>query len=299
VDEDAGDETAAEDDSEDESEDGDDEELEEEEDKGDEFTDMDRTALKHYIHQNILPVKVYKSMSDDDIREAIRTLIATKTPAAPKKKEVAKKEDKKKAAVPAKKVAQKSVKEEKKEVVKKAVAKKVSTRSHGQKLCPKDKPEDRKWFDPLKKLFPESDYEYAWVVTNGVTIKHRGKNSKRGMLLLENMTVHEDKHVTCNLYLLTMIKQTDVLDDKGIDYDKCWSGAPMIKGIDFEDAIDIITSVLPNISATVQKIDKKLGDNRKRMEAALNEKAAPADKNKKSAKVELKKPLKKVVVKKH
>ena len=46
------------------------EELEEPE--GDEFDDMDRKALKIHIRKNDLKVKVMKSMTDDDIRQAIR-----------------------------------------------------------------------------------------------------------------------------------------------------------------------------------------------------------------------------------
>ena len=39
----------------------------------DKFASMDRTALKAYIKENGLEVKVKKSWSDDDIRDAIRT----------------------------------------------------------------------------------------------------------------------------------------------------------------------------------------------------------------------------------
>ena len=57
------------DDSEDETED---EPEEEETEDGDEFDDMDRTALKKYIKEKELEIVVKKSMSDDDLREAIR-----------------------------------------------------------------------------------------------------------------------------------------------------------------------------------------------------------------------------------
>ena len=57
------------DDSEDETED---EPEEEETENGDEFDDMDRTALKKYIKEKELEIVVKKSMSDDDLREAIR-----------------------------------------------------------------------------------------------------------------------------------------------------------------------------------------------------------------------------------
>lgn len=64
-----------EDDEDAEEEEGDDEEeddAEEQENDGDEFDDMDRSELKKYISKNGLEVSVKKSMSDDDLREAIR-----------------------------------------------------------------------------------------------------------------------------------------------------------------------------------------------------------------------------------
>ena len=62
---------------EDEDDDEDDDDTPEEEDdaedaEGDEFDDMDRSELKKYISKNGLEISVKKSMSDDDLREAIR-----------------------------------------------------------------------------------------------------------------------------------------------------------------------------------------------------------------------------------
>ena len=55
------------------SEDDDEEKDEEENDEdGDEFDSMDRVALKKYITANGLEISVKKSMSDDDLRNAIR-----------------------------------------------------------------------------------------------------------------------------------------------------------------------------------------------------------------------------------
>lgn len=48
---------------------------EEEEESADEFDKMDRSSLKKYIHDNDLDVSVKKSMSDDDIRDAIREVV--------------------------------------------------------------------------------------------------------------------------------------------------------------------------------------------------------------------------------
>jgi hypothetical protein len=42
------------------------------EEEGDDFDDMDRAELKRYNKENELEVRVLKSMSDDDLREAIR-----------------------------------------------------------------------------------------------------------------------------------------------------------------------------------------------------------------------------------
>lgn len=65
----------SEDDEEEEKDEADDEEEDDEEEDdedGDEFDSMDRVALKKYITANGLEISVKKSMSDDDLRNAIR-----------------------------------------------------------------------------------------------------------------------------------------------------------------------------------------------------------------------------------
>lgn len=67
--------TKSEDDDEEEKDEADDEEEDDEEENdedGDEFDSMDRVALKKYITANGLEISVKKSMSDDDLRNAIR-----------------------------------------------------------------------------------------------------------------------------------------------------------------------------------------------------------------------------------
>lgn len=250
----------------------DDEEETEDEDEGDEFAEMDRTALKAYIKDNELDITVKKSMTDDDIRDLIRAEVgeeeeedekpAPKSKASTKTAEKAapKKEDKK-AAAPAKS----EKKAEKKET-------KPAADKRGTKLDPKNNEDDREVFDALKELFPEDEYVYAWVASAGVTIKHKGKNSQRSMVLIENCSKQADGSIKCNLYLLTFTKQTEVLDEAGIDYEKCWSGAPLVKGITLDEAVEIITGLMEQITATVKKIDKRLGDNRKKMEENLDKK---------------------------
>lgn len=61
-----------EEDDEEEDDDTPEEEDDAEDTEGDEFDDMDRSELKKYISKNGLEISVKKSMSDDDLREAIR-----------------------------------------------------------------------------------------------------------------------------------------------------------------------------------------------------------------------------------
>ena len=56
-------------------EDAEEEEAETDEDDADEFEDMDRTELKKYNKEHELGITVKKSMSDDDLRDAIREAV--------------------------------------------------------------------------------------------------------------------------------------------------------------------------------------------------------------------------------
>lgn len=278
-----------------EEEDNDTEAEETTEDEGDEFDGMDRSALKAYIKEQGLDIKVKKSWSDDDVRNEIRKAVAeTETETAeeePEKEEPAVEEKKPvKKAVNAKKDAAKVAPAKKADKVEKT-EKKISKR--GVKIDPKNNEEDRKVFDCLHELFPEDEYIYAWVSSAGVTIKHRGKNSQRAMVLIENCSRQVDESIKCNLYLLTFNKQTAILDEAGIEYEVCWSGAPFIKGTTLEAAVETIKTLMPHITATVQKIDKRLGENRAKMEESLAKKSAPAASAKKAAPVTAKKTVKK------
>ena len=242
------------------------EEDSEEDADGDILTGMDRTALKAYIKENSLAVKVKKSWSDDDIRDAIRT-----AEESIKDNETEDEEPEKEDAPAPKKVEKKAVKkaESKDE-------KKIGKR--GLKLDPKNNEDDRAEFEVLKELFPEDSHAYCWVASAGVTVKYKGKNTQRAMILVENCSKQADGSVKCNLYLPTFTKQTEVLDEAGLEYEKCWSGAPFIKGTTLAESIEVIKSLMPHITATVQKIDKRLGENRAKMEDSLNKKAAKTSK---------------------
>ena len=204
----------------------------------------------------------------------------------------AKKSDKKQDKKPAKKAAKKSDDDDEDEddedekPAKKPAAKKQSS-SRGVKLFPQKNEDDRSYFKPLHKVFAPKEFDYAWVSTSGVNIRNNGGNSKRSLVLIENCTIKQKDGkdvVFCNLYFPILNGHTECLDEAGIDYKPCWNGAPMIKEIPMEEAIEIIEEVLDELVKLAGKIDKRLGDNRKKMEASLkkNEKKAakPSKKSK-------------------
>jgi len=144
------------------------------------------------------------------------------------------------------------------------------------KLNPQKNEEDRDHFDVLKTIFPEKNYIYAWIASNGVTVKYKGKNSNRSVTSLENATLHDDGTITCNCYMQTFGKKKDSLVDAGIDFQVSWSQVPFLKNISLDEAMEVLTQFLPEIEASVGKLDKKLGENRTKMEESLkkgNEKA--------------------------
>ena len=239
------------------------EEEENEETTGDEFDGMDRNALKKYIKENGLEVKVFKSDSDDDIRAKIRAA------AAPAVEEAPEVEDEKPAAkkAPAKKAEKPGKKAEK--------AEKKPTAKRGVKLDPQNNEEDMNTLKAaLTDLFSEDEFKYDAVKSAGVTIKHKGQNSNRALVLIENCSLQADGSIKCNLYFLTLAKNLEVLDNADIAYEKCWSGAPFIKGTTLADAVEAIGAVKEHLTAQVKKIDKRLGENRAKMEEGLAKKSA-------------------------
>lgn len=160
---------------------------------------------------------------------------------------------------------------------KKAAEKKPSKRN-SKKLDPKNNEDDRQaLIDAFSKMFPTDKYLYAFVI-NGVSIKYIGKNSKRGVFLYDNLTRHEDGTISGNLYLNTMTKETDKLDELGIDYQLCWTNAPFVKAVTIEEANDILEKVFEIITSFVNKVDKRLGDNRKKMEESLEKAGKKSEK---------------------
>ena len=236
-------------------------------------------------------------MEDDDIREAIRAAEAVngddeneqdnepepepeEKPAKGEKaekseKKAAKKAEKKEeepAEKPNKNADKKAEKSEKK-------ANKKEKKEGGRKktkIDPKNNNEDRKVFDVFKELFPEDSFNYNWV-EGGVTIKHRGENSERGIVCMKPFYRKEDGLVG-NMYIAALTKNTDVLDKNDIDYGFHWNDAPEMKNITIDEAYEILEKVQDVILEKVQKIDKKLGDNKAKMEKNLEKGAKKSDK---------------------
>ena len=277
---------------EDENDDDESEEEENVEEGGDELDDMDRSELKTYIKEHELNVKVTKKMEDDDIREAIRAAEAEngndedeqddepelEPEEKPAKAEKSDKKAAKKAEKKEEEPAEKSNKNADKKAEKKA-AKKAEKKEGGRKktkIDPKNNNEDRKVFDVFKELFPEDNFNYNWV-EGGVTIKHRGENSERGIVCMKPFYRKEDGLVG-NMYIAALTKNTDVLDKNDIDYGFHWNDAPEMKNITIDEAYEILEKVQDVILEKVQKIDKKLGDNKAKMEKNLEKGAKKSDK---------------------
>lgn len=189
-------------------------------------------------------------------------------------------EEQKPAKKAPKKAAPKKDVEPKKKAAKtakKSEEKKPAKRG-SKKLDPKNNADDRQLLiDAFSKMFPEDTYLYAFVM-NGVSIKYIGKNSKRGVFLYDNLTRHEDGTVVGNLYLNTMTKETDKLDELGIDYQLCWTKAPFVKSVNVDEANEVLEKVLDIITSFVNKVDKRLGDNRKKMEESLEKSGKKSEK---------------------
>ena len=208
--------------------------------------------------------------ADDD--EAMDEL-ADEVEADDAEAEEAKKEEKKEE-----KKAKKAEKPEKK-AEKKTTEKKQRKSKNGVKLNPKTNVEDREALATLREIFPEKDYEFNWI-EGGVTIKHIGKNSKRAVLSVYDLARKDDGTVIFTLLFNTMTKEVEKLEELGLEYSVSnWTKQPFIKNVTPEYAKEVIGMLLETILGFVGKLDKRLGENRKKMEENLkkNEKKSTQD----------------------
>ena len=200
----------------------------------------------------------------DEVEEEEEEKPAKKSKKAvkPEKKEEPKKADKK-------------AKKEEPKAEKKAVKKAETPKK--EKVDFRENEENRKLFAKIMKEFPEKDFHYAWLATSGVTIKKIGKNSQRGVATIENCSRLADGTVICNMALIIIKKDNySVLDGIDFDFTPSWTGSATFKKITLDEALEILTykGVREFIEAKCQKIDKRLGDNRAKMEADIDKKAS-------------------------
>lgn len=198
-------------------------------------------------------------------------------PAVSQKKKVVEEEDE--DEVPAKKPAAKptvAAKPAAKPATKPTAKPVAAAKTKAVKLNPKDDEDAREHFDFLKEIFSEDEYIYAWISNAGVTVKYKGKNSNRAVLSLENSRVTSEGVFTATLYLPTFNGKAEKLDENDVNYEICWSGVPFVKDLSIEDLSEVLTALLSEIETSVNKFDKKLGENRQKMEENLKKPAAAA-----------------------
>ena len=143
----------------------------------------------------------------------------------------------------------------------------------------------------LVKFFPEKEFQYV-AVSQGISIKYGGANSKPVAIMFENVYSKDGNFATTNVVLNTFRSQAaqDKLADDGVDFEMTWNALPWLKGITWEHAMEIVQTYLPDIKAAVSTTDSRLGKNREKMEADLKatgkKAAAPAPKKAPAAKKE-------------
>ena len=204
---------------------------------------------------------------------------------APKKAPAAKKE------APAPKAEEPKPAKGAKEI-KPAKAKKPRNSERGTRLKPQTVPEHMDLLrKALVKFFPEKEFQYV-AVSQGISIKYGGANSKPVAIMFENVYSKDGNFATTNVVLNTFRSQAaqDKLADDGVDFEMTWNALPWLKGITWEHAMEIVQTYLPDIKAAVSTTDSRLGKNREKMEADLKatgkKAAAPAPKKAPAAKKE-------------
>lgn len=195
---------------------------------------------------------------------------------------------------------------EKKEQVKKAKEAESALKQAKQpakrksnRLDPQNNEEDRKPFEFFREFFPELMYEFAWVKNAGVSIKYKGENASRGVLLIEAALRKEDGTITCNCYFNTMTKNVEEFEKANYEFKRSWNNVPFLSKVTFQEVLEALNTFKKFIKDKAQATDKKLGENRQKMEAALNaEKKATKKPSKKAAEKEQETPAEKAAPKK-
>ena len=135
----------------------------------------------------------------------------------------------------------------------------------------------------LSKFFPEKEFQYV-AVSQGISIKFGGANSHPVAIMFENVYSKDGQFATTNVVLNTFRSQAsqDKLAEDGLDFVMTWNNLPWLKGIAWNDAMEVVKAYLDDIKSAVSTADTRLGKNREKMEADLKatgkKAAAPAAK---------------------
>lgn len=179
---------------------------------------------------------------------------------------------------------------EKKEQAKKAKEAEASLKQAKQpakrksnRLDPQNNEEDRKPFEYFREFFPELMYEFAWVKNAGVSIKYKGENASRGVLLIEAALRKEDGTITCNCYFNTMTKNVEEFEKANYEFKRSWNNVPFLSKVTFQEVLEALNTFKKFIKDKAQATDKKLGENRQKMEDDLNAEKKTAKKSAKKA----------------
>ena len=186
----------------------------------------------------------------------------------------------------AKKVSSKKKEEAKKAKEAEAELKKAKqpAKRKSNRLDPQNNEEDRKPFEFFREFFPELSYEFAWVKNAGVSIKYNGQNANRGVLLIEAAMRREDGAITCNCYFNTMSKNAEEFENANYEYKRSWNNVPFLSKVTFQEVLEALNLFKKFIKDKAQATDKKLGENRQKMENDLNgEKKKEAKKSSKKS----------------
>ena len=166
----------------------------------------------------------------------------------------------------------------------KAVKKPSKRDEKGIRLKPQTNPEHLDLLrKELSKFFPEKEFQYV-AVSQGISIKFGGANSHPVAIMFENVYSKDGQFATTNVVLNTFRSQAsqDKLAEDGLDFVMTWNNLPWLKGIAWNDAMEVVKTYLDDIKSAVSTADTRLGKNREKMEADLKatgkKAAAPADK---------------------
>lgn len=195
------------------------------------------------------------------------------------------------ASKPEPKAKKPAVKKEAKPKKAKAAKKPAKRDEKGIRLKPQTNPEHLDLLrKELSKFFPEKEFQYV-AVSQGISIKFGGVNSHPVAIMFENVYSKDGQFATTNVVLNTFRSQAsqDKLAEDGLDFVMTWNNLPWLKGIAWNDAMEVVKTYLDDIKSAVSTADTRLGKNREKMEADLKatgkkaaasaaKKAAPATK---------------------